>query len=91
MDVATAMANSRKAEQDALTVAKQGEAAAAKAKWAQEAVKAQAVTQAQQEKEVAVTEPSDASKSPSSTPTLLTSTASPSFAKPRATPPTKSR
>jgi regulator of protease activity HflC (stomatin/prohibitin superfamily) len=55
MDVQTAMANSRKAEQDALTIAKQGEAAAAKAKWEQEALKAQAVTQAEQEKAVAIT------------------------------------
>lgn len=58
MEVETAMAQSRKAEQDALTVAKQGEAEAARRKWAQEAIKAQAVTQAEQEKEVAVTQAS---------------------------------
>ena len=52
MSVATAMANSKKAEQDAITVAKQGEASAAKAKWAQEVLKAQAVTLAQQQLEV---------------------------------------
>ncbi len=55
MDVNTAIAQSRKAEQDALTAAKQGEANAAKAKWAQETEKAKAVTLAEQEKAVAVT------------------------------------
>lgn len=53
MQVQTAIANSKKAEQDAITTELQGKAAAAKAKWEQEVLKAQAVTQAQQEKEVA--------------------------------------
>ncbi len=53
MQVQTAIANSKKAEQDAITTELQGKAAAAKAKWEQEVIKAQAVTQAQQEKEVA--------------------------------------
>jgi hypothetical protein len=53
MAVQQAMVNSKKAEQDALTVAKQGEAEAAKAKWAQEVIKATEVTKAQQEKDVA--------------------------------------
>lgn len=56
MDVATAIAQSKKAEQDALTIAKQGEAKAAAAKWEQEAKKAAAVTQAEQEKAVAITQ-----------------------------------
>ena len=54
MAVQQAMVNSKKAEQDALTVAKQGEAEAAKAKWAQEVIKATEVTKAQQEKDVAI-------------------------------------
>jgi len=53
MQVQTAIANSKKAEQDAITTELQGKAAAAKAKWEQEVVKAQAITQAQQQKEVA--------------------------------------
>lgn len=53
MAVQQAMVNSKKAEQDALTVAKQGEAEAAKAKWAQEVIKATEVTRAEQDKEVA--------------------------------------
>lgn len=53
MQVQTAIANSKKAEQDAITTELQGKAAAAKAKWEQEVLKAQAITQAQQEKEVA--------------------------------------
>lgn len=53
MQVQTAIANSKKAEQDAITTELQGKAAAAKAKWEQEVLKAQAVTQAEQEKEVA--------------------------------------
>lgn len=53
MDVQTAIANTKKAEQQAITVAKQGEAEAAKAKWEQEVIKAKAVTKAQQELEVA--------------------------------------
>lgn len=53
MQVQTAIANSKKAEQNAITTELQGKAAAAKAKWEQEVIKAQAITQAQQEKEVA--------------------------------------
>ena len=56
MQVQTAIANSKKAEQDAITTELQGKAAAAKAKWEQEVIKAQAITQAQQEKEVAALE-----------------------------------
>jgi regulator of protease activity HflC (stomatin/prohibitin superfamily) len=52
MDVQTAQAEARKAEQRALTVAKEGEAEAAKAKWAQEAIKAKAVTEAEQQRDV---------------------------------------
>lgn len=53
MDVQTAVANAKKAEQNVLTVTKQGEANAAAAKWEQEVLKAKAVTAAQQELEVA--------------------------------------
>ena len=53
MDVQTAIANSKKAEQRAITVAKEGEANAAEAKWIQETIKAQKVTEAQQKMEVA--------------------------------------
>lgn len=56
MQVQTAIANSKKAEQDAITTELQGKASAAKAKWEQEVIKAQVVTQAQQEKEVATLE-----------------------------------
>ncbi len=52
-EVQTAAAEARKAEQRAITVAKEGEANAAKAKWDQEVHKATAVTAAQQELEVA--------------------------------------
>jgi hypothetical protein len=55
MDVQTAIAESKKAEQRALTVAKQGEADAAKAKWEQEVIRAKEVTKAEQEKAVAIT------------------------------------
>lgn len=51
--VQIAVAQAKKAEQDALTIAKQGEATAAQAKWKQETIKAQAVTEAQQKYEVA--------------------------------------
>jgi len=51
--VQQAQANALKAEQDAITAAKLGEANAAGTKWAQEAIKAQKVTEAQQELEVA--------------------------------------
>lgn len=50
MAVQQAIVNSKKAEQDAITVAKQGEAEAAKAKWVQEVIKATEITKAQQEK-----------------------------------------
>ncbi|MEK7130485.1 MAG: hypothetical protein AAB793_02415 [Patescibacteria group bacterium] len=53
MDVQTAIADAKKAEQRAITVAKEGEANAAKAKWDQEVVKAKEVTAAEQRKEVA--------------------------------------
>jgi hypothetical protein len=53
MNVQTAMANAKKAEQDAITIAKQGEAEAAKAKWEQEVVKAKMVTQAEAQRKVA--------------------------------------
>lgn len=51
-NVQTAMANAKKAEQEAITVAKQGEAKAATAKWEQEVIKAKEVTLAQQKLEV---------------------------------------
>jgi SPFH domain / Band 7 family len=51
--VQIALANARRAEQDAITIAKQGEATAAKAKWDQETIKAKEVTLAQQKYEVA--------------------------------------
>ena len=53
MQVQTAVAKAREAEQAAITAAKNGEAEAAKAKWEQEVIKARAVTQAQQQLEVA--------------------------------------
>lgn len=53
MDVQTSIAEAKKAEQRAITVAKNGEAEAMKAKWEQEVVKAKAVTLAEQSKEVA--------------------------------------
>lgn len=53
MQVQTARANAQAAEQDAITVAKRGEANAAEAKWKQEVIKAQLVTEAQQKLEVA--------------------------------------
>lgn len=48
MDVQTAMAEARKAEQRKLTVEQEGSANAAKAKWEQEVQKAKAVTAAEQ-------------------------------------------
>jgi hypothetical protein len=54
--VQIAIANTKRAEQDNLTFAKQGEAEATKAKWAQEVIKATAVTRAEQEKMVATTQ-----------------------------------
>jgi regulator of protease activity HflC (stomatin/prohibitin superfamily) len=53
MQVQTSIAQARQAEQAAITAAKNGEAEAAKAKWEQEVIKAKAVTEAQQELEVA--------------------------------------
>ncbi|OHB21180.1 MAG: hypothetical protein A2939_01995 [Parcubacteria group bacterium RIFCSPLOWO2_01_FULL_48_18] len=53
MQVQLAIAKAKEAEQDAITAAKKGEADAAKAKWAQEVIKATAVTEAQQRLEVA--------------------------------------
>lgn len=53
MQVQTAIASAKQAEQRALTVAKEGEANAAQARWEQETIKAKAVTAAQQELEVA--------------------------------------
>jgi hypothetical protein len=55
MQVQTAMAQSKEAEQKAITIAKQGEAEATKAKWEQETIKAREVTKAQQEAAVATT------------------------------------
>ena len=46
------IANAKKAEQDAITIAKQGEANAAKAKWDQEVIKAKLVTEAESRKKV---------------------------------------
>ncbi len=53
MEVQSAIADALKADQQAKTVAKQGEAEAARAKWQQEVLKAKAVTEAEQKKEVA--------------------------------------
>jgi len=53
MKVQTAIAAAKEAEQNVITVAKQGEANAAVAKWEQEVIKAREVTQAEQRKEVA--------------------------------------
>lgn len=52
MQVQTAMARAKTAEQQVFTTQKEGEAKAAAAKWEQEAIKAQKVTEAQQELEV---------------------------------------
>lgn len=56
MDVQTSIADAKKAEQRAITVAKNGEADAAEAKWKQEVIKAKFVTEAQQKLEVATLE-----------------------------------
>lgn len=53
MDVQTAIAEARKAEQRTLTVTQQGKASAEAAKWEQEVIKAKEVTAAQQKVEVA--------------------------------------
>lgn len=49
MQVQTAMARAKTAEQQVFTTQKEGEASAAKAKWEQETIKAQKVTEAEQE------------------------------------------
>lgn len=54
MQVQTAIARAKEAEQEAITVAKKGEAEAAGAKWRQEVIKATEVTKAEQERAVAV-------------------------------------
>lgn len=54
MQVQTSIANAKKSEQDALTAEQKGKADAAAAKWAQEVIKAKLVTEAQQQKEVAL-------------------------------------
>lgn len=56
MEVQTAIADAKKAEQNAITMEKQGEAEAMKAKWEQEVIKAREVTKAEQEKQVAETQ-----------------------------------
>jgi len=53
MQVQTSIAQAKQAEQRKQTVEMEGQANAAKAKWDQEVVKAQAVTQAEQQREVA--------------------------------------
>lgn len=53
MQVQTAIAKAKEAEQAAITAAKNGEAEAAKAKWEQEVIKARAVTEAEQKLRVA--------------------------------------
>ena len=53
MKVQTSIANAKEAEQRAITVAKNGEAEAAKSKWEQEVIKARAVVTAEQQKQVA--------------------------------------
>jgi len=54
-DVQVAIANAIAAEQQTRTKIEQGKQAAAEAQWKQEAIKAQKVTEARQEKEVAET------------------------------------
>lgn len=54
MNVQTSMAKAKEAEQDAFTAQKQGEATAAKAKWAQETVNATEIAKAEKNKAVAV-------------------------------------
>lgn len=53
MAVQTAIADAKKAEQDAIKAEKEGEARAAVAKWNQEEIKATMVTKAEQERDVA--------------------------------------
>lgn len=52
-EVQIAQANARKAEQDAITIGKQGEASAAKAKWEQETENAKSIALAQKDLQVA--------------------------------------
>lgn len=52
MDMKTSYADALKAKQDAIKEEEMGKARTAKAKWAQEEIKATAVTQAEQEREV---------------------------------------
>lgn len=52
--VQISIAKAKRAEQDAITAAKEGEAKAAEEKWKQEAIKAQKVTEAEQNRDVAV-------------------------------------
>lgn len=54
MNVQTSMAKAKEAEQDAFTAQKQGEATAAKAKWAQETINATEIAKAEKNKAVAV-------------------------------------
>lgn len=51
--VQIAIANAKKAEQDAITIAEQGKAAAAKAKWEQETINAKEIAEAEKTKLVA--------------------------------------
>jgi hypothetical protein len=53
MAVQISIAEAKQAEQKSLTVAKEGEANAAKAKWEQETIKAKFVTEAEQKRDVA--------------------------------------
>lgn len=53
MAVQVAIANAKKAEQDTLTAIENGKAAAAKAKWDQEVIKATEVTQAEKRRDIA--------------------------------------
>jgi hypothetical protein len=53
MAVQTKIAEAKKAQQDAITAAESGKAAAATAKWAQEVEKAKAITEVEQRMEVA--------------------------------------
>jgi regulator of protease activity HflC (stomatin/prohibitin superfamily) len=53
MQVNTAIADAKRAEQEAITTEAEGKASAAKAKWEQEVIKAKTVTQAEAQKEVA--------------------------------------
>lgn len=53
MEIQTAIASAKKAEQRTITTIEEGKANAAATKWEQEAIKAQAVVKAEQEKEVA--------------------------------------